>query len=227
MAFSILLAACAYLFCSIPTANVLAKVLRGVDLRNYGSRSVSASNAGELLGKWAIAVVGVGDAFKGAIPVWVAQAMGEGLAAQMAIGLMGIAGHNWSIYLGFKGGRGLACMIGVMAAMAQMELLLFTIIALLGLAFSANAPVSLAIATALLPLWSATFERPGPFLWGMSLIVVLVAAKRLEGNRVRLPRRGKASVLAYRLFLDRDTRSRQGWLRRIHDATASAQESVP
>ncbi|MSQ24712.1 MAG: acyl-phosphate glycerol 3-phosphate acyltransferase [Dehalococcoidia bacterium] len=227
MAFSILLAACAYIFGSIPTANVLAKVLRGVDLRNYGSRSVSASNAGELLGKWAMLVVGVGDALKGAAPVWIAQALGQELPAQMAIGLAGVAGHNWSMFLGCKGGRGLASMIGVLLALAQLELLLFTVIALLGLAFTVNPPVSLAIATALLPLWSATFERPAPFLWGMALIVVLVAAKRLEGNREALPRRGRLGVIANRLVLDRDTRSRQEWVRRTHDAAGPAQEPAP
>ena len=227
MAFSILLAACAYIFGSLPTANVLAKALRGVDLRNYGSRSVSASNAGELLGKWAMLAVGAGDALKGAAPVWVAQALGQSLSAQMAIGLAGVAGHNWSMFLGFKGGRGLASMIGVLLAMAQLELLLFTVIALLGLAFTVNPPVSLAVATAMLPLWSATFERPAPFLWGMSAIVVLVAAKRLEGNREPLPRHGKLGVLAYRLALDRDTRARHEWVRRTHDEPGPAQEAAP
>ena len=227
MAFSILLAACAYIFGSIPTANVLAKLLRGVDLRNYGSRSVSASNAGELLGKWAMLVVGIGDALKGAAPVWIAQAVGQNLSAQVAIGLVGVVGHNWSMFLGFKGGRGLASMIGVLLAMAHLELLLFTVIALMGIAFTVNPPVSLAIATALLPLWSATFERPAPFLWGMSLIVVLVAAKRLEGNREPLPSHGRIAVLAYRLALDRDTRSRHEWVRRTHDTAAPTQEPAP
>ena len=215
MAQAILLGFGAYFFGAIPTAYLVARLVRGVDLRQFGSGAVTSSNVGELLGKWAAASVGVTDILKGAAPIWAARALDLGLAEQMAIGLATIAGHNWSVFLRFHGGRGLTIVIGVLLAAAPMELLLFALVAIFGVTFFRNVPLFLGLATLLLPVWSFTLEEEAPLLWGTGIMVTLVIIKRLTGNRLDgLPPKGKFRVLLTRLLYDRDIRDRETWVRR-------------
>lgn len=212
---AILLSIAAYLFCGIPTANLLAWALKGKDLRGYGSGAVTASNAGELMGKWATALVGVTDILKGATPVWVAHGLDQSLAVQVSVGLCGIIGHNWSPFLQFQGGRGLTIVIGVLMAVAPVELLLFAIVCVFGITFFRSVPMNLGVATALLPLWAVSLEEPPALVWGTVAMVGLVFLKRLLGNRPQdLPAGDRAKVLWYRLLYDRDTKDRQKWIRR-------------
>ena len=233
MLVTVLLVIAAFFWGAIPTANVVAKAARGVDLREYGSGSVTASNAWTLMGNRAAAGIGVLDILKGAAAVWVAQAADLGLGGQMAVGIAAMAGHNWSPFLGFKGGRGLTVIMGVLLAVGQLELLMFGIVAIFGIAFFNNVPIALGIATLLLPLWSATFERDDAMVWGLSVLVALAVVKRLIGSRLSLPERGKAQVLLYRLAYDRDGKDRDPWVAREDgqgyrtDAPSAASNSTP
>ncbi len=212
---AILLGIAAYLFCGIPTANLLAWVVKGKDLRGYGSHAVTASNAGELMGKWATALVGVVDILKGAAPVWAAQALDQSLAVQISTGLFGIVGHNWSPFLGFQGGRGLTIVIGVLMAAAPLEMLMFAIVAVFGVTFFRSVPMNLGFATALLPLWAVSLEEPPAIVWGTVAMVAMVFLKRLWGNRLQdMPTRDRAKVFWYRILYDRDTKDRRKWVRR-------------
>ncbi len=226
MATLILLILAAYFFCSIPTAYLLTKLLKGIDLRTYGSGSVTGSNAGQALGKWAVVAVGILDILKGAGPVWAAQYLDESRSVQMLAGIAGVAGHNWSAYLGFQGGRGMAVVIGVMLAIAQLELLLFIIIAIFGIAFIGNIPVVMGFSMALSPMWAYLFDEEAPVIWGLCAIIALIIAKRLTGNWTPLPRAGGGKVLLNRFLYDRDTKERQAWVtRRAVDNRAATQET--
>ncbi len=212
---AVLLAIGAYFFGAIPTANVLALAFKRVDLRNYGSGAVTSSNAGELLGKWAVVTSGIADILKGAGPVWAAWALDLGGAERMTVGLAAIAGHNWSIYLRFQGGRGLATAIGVLLAAAPVEFLLFSFVALFFVAFLKNVPLVMGFSIALVPVWATVLREDAHIIWGTGIIVLLILAKRLAGNKLdSLPKEGKAQVLLYRFLYDRDTRDRLEWVRR-------------
>ncbi len=176
---------------------------------------MSASNAGQLLGKWAVISVGVTDLLKGVLPVLAAVILDLSLAAQVAVGLAAVAGHNWSVFLGFEGGRGLSSAYGVMLIVAPVEVGIFTLTALFGLAFYRNTPLVIGLSAALTPVWSAALHQEAPILWGTSLMVGIIVAKRLMGNRLGpLPAEGKAKLFLCRLALDRDTNSRVEWVQR-------------
>jgi glycerol-3-phosphate acyltransferase PlsY len=121
---AILLAA--YLIGAIPFGFVLAKALRGIDIRQYGSGNIGATNVGRVIGWPWFFVVFVLDFAKGAVPVWLAQqeflASGpDGLAPQdlaALVGLAAIIGHMWPVYLGFRGGKGVATGVGVICTLA-------------------------------------------------------------------------------------------------------------
>ncbi len=123
---SLLLPVGAYLVGAIPFG-LFVGCLRGVDIRKHGSGNIGATNVSRVLGrKWGLLVFAL-DVAKGAIPTgiaaWVMAAHGEslGLASPTVRTLMVmlvqaccVFGHNWPIYLGFKGGKGVATSLGIL-----------------------------------------------------------------------------------------------------------------
>lgn len=112
--------AIAYFIAAIPTGVLVARV-RGVDLRQAGSGNIGATNAGRVLGAKLGVVVLVLDVIKAATPVWLAmreEALGPHDAVGLAcVGFAAVCGHIFPIYLGFKGGKGVACALGVFLAL--------------------------------------------------------------------------------------------------------------
>lgn len=111
----------AYLMGSIPFAFLVAR-RRGVDLRQRGSRNVGASNVLRTSGVSSAVTAMCLDAVKGSIAVLVASAMSSGLAVPVAAGLASVVGHVYPVWLGFRGGKGVATAAGVFAVLAPIAL---------------------------------------------------------------------------------------------------------
>lgn len=109
-----------YLVGAIPTGVILAR-LRGIDLRTVGSGNIGATNAARALGTKLGLVVFVLDAGKAALPVWLASlALGTGPESRWGLALVAMAavlGHIFPIYLRFRGGKGVACALGIFLAL--------------------------------------------------------------------------------------------------------------
>lgn len=107
----------AYLLGSIPFAQVLARV-HGVDLRRAGTGNVGAGNLKRTVGAgWALAA-GVLDGLKGLVPVWLSLRYGGfGPGAAGLVGLSAVVGHNWSLFMRGRSGRGLATAFGLIVAL--------------------------------------------------------------------------------------------------------------
>jgi glycerol-3-phosphate acyltransferase PlsY len=107
-----------YLSGSIPFGLLLVRASRGVDVRAQGSGNIGATNVARVAGKGLGAVVLVLDALKGALPVLLAAAV-EGTGAVPAlVGVAAFAGHVAPPWLGFRGGKGVATALGVLAVLA-------------------------------------------------------------------------------------------------------------
>ncbi len=125
MAFLIFATVISYLVGAIPTAYIFCRLLKGVDIRTVGSGNVGATNAMRVLGKgWGVSVLLL-DVLKGVLPVTILGNMiGPALPseyselARIILGLSCICGHNWPIFLGFKGGKGVATTLGVLIGLA-------------------------------------------------------------------------------------------------------------
>lgn len=104
----------AYLVGGLPVGLVVGKVAKGIDLREHGSGNIGASNAWRLLGwKWGLPVFLL-DVLKGYGPVCAAHHLPHCAAAlPVLVGLAAIMGHNFSPFLGFRGGKGVATSLGV------------------------------------------------------------------------------------------------------------------
>ena len=160
----ILLTIGAYILGSVPTSYSAGRLLKGIDIRDYGSGVVSGTNVWHSVSRRAVIPVGIADILKGFIPVYFAWAMDitlldEAILAQGVVGMAAIVGHSWSIFLRFGGGRGISTMMGVLIVIAPWELLVFVGIWLLGIAFISS-PVGALIAGIALPPVSLAFDEP-------------------------------------------------------------------
>jgi glycerol-3-phosphate acyltransferase PlsY len=113
-----------YLLGSIPTAYIAGYLLKGRDIRHMGDANMGAANAFRQLGARAGVVVGIIDAAKGAAAVLIAQAAGLPLVAVLYTGTAAVVGHNWPIFIGFRGGRGESTTIGVLLALLTLPMLI-------------------------------------------------------------------------------------------------------
>jgi glycerol-3-phosphate acyltransferase PlsY len=110
--------AASYLVGSIPSGYIAGRLLKGIDVRDYGSGATGATNVMRSLGRGSFLAVMVADAVKGYLPVMVTWwAFGEH-SLQVASGLAAVLGHDFPLYIGFRGGRGVATSFGVYAALA-------------------------------------------------------------------------------------------------------------
>ncbi len=215
-----LLTIAAYLLGSIPTAYLVARWRRGIDLRRYGSGNIGASNVVAAGSRWSSLIVIVVDLGKGIAPVVAAQQISLATYQQVVVGLAAISGHNWPIYLKFNGGRGVLTTLGVIFAFAPWLAAALTVLAFLFLPFGLFS-VGVLIALVLLPFlawfFAGTFriEQSAAVTAGFVAMTVLLLLRRLTAKRTELS--GTVStgeLVVNRLLFDRDIRDRKAWVKR-------------
>jgi len=113
-----------YLLGSLPTSYLVGRLVRGIDLREHGSKNLGATNLYRTLG-WRFAVpVGLFDIAKGFVPVaLIGPRAADGALVPLACGLLAVIGHMFSPFVGFRGGKGVATGAGVVLAMAPLAFL--------------------------------------------------------------------------------------------------------
>jgi len=179
-----------YLIGSIPMSYILARNLGGIDIRAHGSGNVGATNVYRVLGKLPGALALLLDIGKGLFVVTILAyyfnfyiSMDEEML-RIVLGLSAIAGHIWTVFLGFKGGKGIATSIGVLIVIAPKALILSAIVWLV--VFIAKRYVSLAsLASALsLPIFSFLFYSSRVSL--LCITLWLITSYKHKSNIIRL-----------------------------------------
>jgi acyl phosphate:glycerol-3-phosphate acyltransferase len=103
-----------YLIGSIPFGYLVGKYLKKIDIREYGSGNIGVANSFRVMGIKCALLVLIGDCLKGFFSIILAKwLLAESIEFYLLIGLAAIIGHNWSIFLNFKGGKGIATTYGV------------------------------------------------------------------------------------------------------------------
>ena len=123
-----------YFLGSIPTAYIAGRLLKGRDIRQMGDGNMGAQNAFRQLGAKIGTAVFFIDAGKGALAIIIAQAVSLPQLAILITGVAAVIGHNWPVFLGFRGGRGESTTIGVLTTVITQPMLIVagpTILALL------------------------------------------------------------------------------------------------
>ncbi|MCR4336599.1 MAG: glycerol-3-phosphate 1-O-acyltransferase PlsY [Candidatus Omnitrophica bacterium] len=105
-----------YLLGAIPTGYLLGKIFKGTDIRRHGSGNMGATNAFRVLGKSLGTAVLLGDILKGILATTVVADFFHlhDVIPRVILGVIAVIGHNWTIFLGFKGGKGIATSLGVL-----------------------------------------------------------------------------------------------------------------
>lgn len=114
----ILLVVIAYLIGSIPTAYIIVKLVKKIDIRTVGSGNAGATNAARVLGKWGFISVFTIDVLKGFLPVYFTHSYYGNTIIPLIISAVVILGHIYTVFLGFKGGKGVATGAGAFLALA-------------------------------------------------------------------------------------------------------------
>ena len=208
----------AYLWGAIPSAYLVGRYLKGIDIRDYGSGNVGASNVGEHVGKWPALLLGTFDFLgKGTLPVLLAKQMDPSLAVQAGVGLAAIAGHNWSPYIRLTGGRGVATAGGVLLGLFMWQELLTEVVLFwfIGRAIFRETGFWALISMLVLPLLAYLYGRPEELIYMSFGIAVLLVVKRLTANwEAPGGDFGPRRVLTYRLLWDRDVPRKEQWTAR-------------
>jgi glycerol-3-phosphate acyltransferase PlsY len=157
-----------YLVGAIPTSYLVGRLFKGIDLREHGSRNLGATNLYRVLG-WRYAVpVGLFDAAKGAIPVllFAPQVSASELFALLC-GVTAVLGHVFSVFVRFRGGKGVATAAGVMLAQAPAALGIALLVWLALVGLTGYVSLGSIAAAAVFPLAVLLLERPSraEILW--------------------------------------------------------------
>ena len=223
-----LLALAAYLVGSIPSAYLAAKLSRGIDVRQYGTATVGATNLLRLTSVWVALPVILFDIGKGIVMVLSAQLVGLGIIQQVTVGLAVISGHDWPIFMRFHGGRGVLVTLGVAFILPLVnnslpwEIVVFLLIAGVGIFIIHNMPLGLFIGVAAMPLVSLGVGEPLSLTLGFLVLFLLLAFRRLAVPQTPFTASvSRGQLMVNRLLLDRDIRDRETWLHHTYGKARS------
>ncbi len=181
----------AYLLGSIPTGYLVA-LLRGVDLRAHGSGNIGATNAFRVLGKGPGTFVLLADALKGSAAVLWMPTLAVRIAGgspsdslPLIAGVAAILGHNYTCWLRFKGGKGIATTAGVMATLVPLGLGITFVTWLIVFLTTRYVSVASIAAAIVLPI-ATLFTSQNRALWAVALVFGGLAIWRHRGNLQRL-----------------------------------------
>ncbi len=99
---------------SIPSGLWIVQALHGIDIRNYGSKNIGTTNVFRTVGPKTAVMVLIADALKGIVAVWLVSAYFHNPVLDVVTALGALLGHNYSVFLGFKGGKGVATALGLL-----------------------------------------------------------------------------------------------------------------
>ncbi len=188
-----LLIPAAYLLGSVPFGLLFSKLLGGRDPRSVASGNIGATNVLRASGKGAAILTLLGDALKGYLAAWGAKALGLGPWECSWVSLAAFLGHLFPLYLGFRGGKGVATAAGIMAAWTPLILAGCFGLFLLGSALSRFVSVGSLLAALGAPLGAALLGAEGALLF-LTLAMALGVLWRHKENIGRL-RKGQENPL--------------------------------
>ncbi len=204
-----------YLAGSIPSAYLAGRLVKGIEIREHGSGNVGGANVLSQVSRWRPAR---GAHRRGQVrfPRSSAHTADSGWAA-MAAGAGAVAGHCWSLYLSFTGGRGMATALGALLPVFPWALVWIIGLHLVFAVFRLAALGDI-LALVGLPFLALALGHSPPVVATCAAFLVLVAAKRLHANSLPLPedKAARRTVLRRRLLYDRDVAPGEAWTERTH-----------
>jgi glycerol-3-phosphate acyltransferase PlsY len=202
--------AVSYLLGSIPCGYLVVKAIRGIDVRNFGSGNIGTTNVQRILGSSSALLVLVGDMGKGALSVYLGVLLAPlaHMSPQVMGGMAGITsiiGHNWPVFLKFKGGKGVAISAGVFLTLTPFPLMLSALVMALVVGLTRYVSLGSITAVGALPFFIWFWMKEGSFYLVLSALAAFLILIRHRSNLRRLLQ-GKERRLGKRLRIGTDKR---------------------
>jgi len=192
----------AYMIGSIPTAYIFGRVFKSIDIREYGSGNVGATNVFRVIGKGPGIIVLIIDIIKGFICATYLASGFLYLAPvtrpelyRILVGLSAIAGHNWTLFLKFKGGKGVAASAGVVIGLIPKIFWLGFMVWLITFFITGFVSLSSIVAVISVPIFTLAFGEPAEIVIFMCILCLIIVYKH-KPNIKRLAR-GEEKRIAF------------------------------
>ena len=174
-----------YLLGSISFSYLIAKKVAGIDIRHHGSGNAGATNTLRVLGKGPGILVLLLDAGKGILSVLIASWIADGHLAMALAGMASILGHNWPLFFGFRGGKGIATTIGVIASLSFFAFIWAVVVTLIVILLTRYVSLGSLVFLTLIPILMYFHHDPPSYIL-VALIVAILGYARHRQNIVRL-----------------------------------------
>jgi glycerol-3-phosphate acyltransferase PlsY len=169
----------------VPFGIIIGKTVYGIDPRTVGSGNIGTANSMRAFGRTGAVLVLFGDALKGAIPTYVALRLFGDPWISAGVGLATVVGHNWSVFLRFKGGKGVATTLGVVIVLSLLAAVAFGAVWLATAAITRYSSLASMLGSAAVPLIMYARGDPLPYVW-YGIIALVLVLMRHEPNIRRL-----------------------------------------
>jgi len=185
-----LLVIAAYLVGSVPFGIIVGKLAKGVDLRDQGSGNIGAANAIRTLGPVLGIMVLAGDVLKGSLAVYYLPTLlgpfsaGDLPTARVIAALLAIIGHNYSVFLGFKGGKGIATSLGALLCLDYRAALVGVGLWIVLVGLTRFSSVGSMVGSASIPIWMFATRQPAAY----KVFAVLAALFAIYKHRANIGR---------------------------------------
>lgn len=163
-----------YLLGSIPFGYIVGKLFKKVDIRELGSGNIGATNAFRILGPSLASLVLLSDVGKGILSIYLVRFLSiDNLLIFTIAGLAVICGHDWSLFLGFKGGKGIATTFGVVFAFNPIISILAVTVWVIVIIITRYASLSSIFAVISIFVFTILFKQPYEYIVFSAIILVL------------------------------------------------------
>ncbi|MBU1035469.1 MAG: glycerol-3-phosphate 1-O-acyltransferase PlsY [bacterium] len=163
-----------YLLGSIPFGYIVGKLFKKVDIREFGSGNIGATNAFRILGPSLASLVLLSDVGKGILSIYLVRFLSiDNLLIFTIAGLAVICGHDWSLFLGFKGGKGIATTFGVVFVLNPIISILAVTVWVIVIIITRYASLSSIFAVISILVFTILFKQPYEYIVFSAIILVL------------------------------------------------------
>ena len=191
-----------YLLGSIPFGYIVGKLFKKIDIRELGSGNIGTANAFRILGPSLASLVLIGDIGKGIFSIYLVQYLNiDNLLIITIAGLAVICGHNWSLFLGFKGGKGIATTFGVVFALNPTISILALII--WGVVLITTRYVSLSSIFAVISIFIFTILFKQPYEYIIFSVIILIFGIFKHKENIERLKSGKERKIGEKIEIEK------------------------
>jgi len=182
-----------YLLGSIPFGYIVGRLFKKIDIREYGSGNIGATNAFRILGPALASLVLIGDISKGIFSIYLVRFLNiDTLSILVIAGIAVICGHDWSVFLKFKGGKGVATTFGVIFSFNSVISILAVTVWGMVLIFTKYASLSSILSLTSVSIFMMLFKQPYEYIIFSLAILILTIFKHKDNiKRLRLGKERK------------------------------------